>query len=463
MINTEIEASVIGGLLLGGYTPDASDVIATLDEESFTVPLYRATYREIKRQAKQRGLIDGLMVAESMGEGMFSHVMETTRKCPSAANLKGYARTVGEYAKIRRIMGLIDSGREEISKAGNHEIAMNAISQFMASLSDIDGPGDEVRPLHIRDVLEGYNELLERRLKQGEDSDTLKTGIPELDEITGGINQVDLVIVAARPGMGKTEFALTVAEGVASQKLPGSDKNRGVLIFTMEMDANQIVERQLAGAGNLPVSALRKPSRMGDHEWNLVTVGLGKLMDLDVWIVDASKMSVEQIRAISERHKRNNPELSLILVDYLGLIEKPKADRNDLAIAHISGGLKRMAKDLKTPVMSLSQLSRDVEKRPKGQRRPTNADLRDSGSIEQDADSIIMLYREGVYDEESPAARFAEIIVTKNRFGQLGTVYQEFKNGHFKPTDQEEARGVCHGKHQEEGQQSRRYHKGANV
>jgi len=463
MINTDIEASVIGGLLIGGYTPDASDVIATLDDSAFSVELYRRAFGEIKRQAKQRGLIDGMMVAEAMGNDYVAHIMETTRKCPSAANLKGYARVVADYHKVRRFTELMDAGKREISSAGNHELALNAINQFMASLTDIDRPGDEIRPMHIRDVLDGYQELLEKRVRQGEESDTLKTGIPELDQITGGINPVDLVIVAARPGMGKTEFALRVAEGVGRQQLPGSKDNRGVLIFSMEMDANQIIERQLAGAGNLPVSSLRNPAKMDDEGWAKVTLGMKRLLDLDVWIVDASKMNVEQIRAIAERHKRNHPALSLILVDYLGLIDKPKADRNDLAIAHISGSLKRMAKDLKTPVMSLSQLSRDVEKRPKGQRRPTNADLRDSGSIEQDADSIIMLYREAVYDEESPAAKLAEIIVTKNRFGQLGTVYQAFNNGHFQPTDQEEAARLCRAKPEQPQQQSRRYNKGADV
>ncbi|KFX57373.1 hypothetical protein KU40_07540, partial [Clostridium botulinum] len=143
----------------------------------------------------------------------------------------------------------------------------------------------------------------------------------------------------------------------------------------------------------------------------------------------------------STRHKKRHPELSLIMVDYLGLIEKPRAERNDLAIAHISATLKGLAKNIRTPVISLSQLSRDVEKRPN--KRPTNADLRDSGSVEQDADSIIMLYRDAVYNENSPAAAYAEIIVTKNRFGKLGTVYQLFKNGHFLDTDQAQASSIC--------------------
>ncbi|EMZ81043.1 DnaB-like helicase C-terminal domain-containing protein [Escherichia coli] len=177
-------------------------------------------------------------------------------------------------------------------------------------------------------------------------------------------------------------------------------------------------------------------------------------------VVDASRLSVEEIRSIAERHKQENPNLSLIMADYLGLIEKPKADRNDLAIAHISGSLKAIAKDLKTPVISLSQLSRDVEKRPN--KRPTNADLRDSGSIEQDADSIIMLYREAVYDENSSAAPFAEIIVTKNRFGSLGTVYQRFCNGHFVACDQDEARQICTASNAPAAR-GRRYAQGADV
>ena len=459
MVNQDIEASVIGGLLIGGLTPDASEVLSTMSEDDFAIPLYRETFREIKRQAKNRSMIDGLMVAEAMGEGNFTEVMITMRSCPSAANLKGYAKAVSEYSIVRSFLASLEETKHRVTTAGNHELAISAIRDMKSSLDQVDRPTGEYMPVHIRDVLEGYQETLEKRLKMGEESDTLKTGIAELDEVTGGINAVDFVVVAARPGMGKTEFALTVAEGVASQKLPGTESKRGVLVFSMEMDAGQIVERQLAGAGNLAVSSLRKPARMKDEDWTKVTVGLGKLLDLDVWIVDASKMNVEQIRSISERHKQKFPALSLIMVDYLGLIDKPKADRNDLAIAHISGSLKRMAKDLKTPVMSLSQLSRDVEKRPN--KRPVNADLRDSGSVEQDADSIIMLYRDAVYNENSPAAGYAEIIVTKNRFGELGTVYQSFVNGHFKPCNQVEARNASTSQQNENA--GRRYSRGANV
>lgn len=452
----DIEASVIGGLLIGGMTPSANDVLSTLDAEAFTIPLYQKAFRVIQKQARTRNLIDSLMVAEECGEEHFADIMETGRSCPSAANLKGYAQALSDNHQRRQVIQLIDEMRDPISY-GTIDTSGAAMDDLIKRLGTIRKPRGEIRPVRLSDVLDDYAETLEKRLKNGDESDTMKTGIAELDAITGGMNAEDLVIIAARPGMGKTELALKIAEGVASRKVPGTERNRGVLIFSMEMSKLQIAERSIAGAGNMSVSVLRNPAKLNDEGWARIYNGICHLKDLDVWMVDASKLSVEQIRSIAERHKQEHPDLSLIMVDYLTLIDKPKADRNDLAIAHISGSLKAMAKDLKNPVISLSQLSRDVEKRPN--KRPVNADLRDSGSIEQDADSIIMLYREAVYDEQSPAAPFAEIIVTKNRFGSLGTVYQRFVNGHFHECDQEAARTASTSK----PAQKNRYAKGADV
>lgn len=425
----DIEASVIGGLLIGGLTPTASDVLATLEPEAFSIPLYRKAFEVIRKQARNRNLIDALMVAEACGEEHFTSILMTSKNCPSAANLKGYAGMVADNYHRRLVLEIMDEMREPI-QSGTIDASSQAMDELVKRLSAIRKPRDEVKPVRLGEI------------------------------ITGGMNAEDLVIIAARPGMGKTELALKIAEGVASRVIPGSDVRRGVLIFSMEMSALQIAERSIANAGRMSVSVLRNPASMDDEGWARVANGMSQLADLDVWVVDASRLSVEEIRSIAERHKQENPNLSLIMADYLGLIEKPKADRNDLAIAHISGSLKAMAKDLKTPVISLSQLSRDVEKRPN--KRPTNADLRDSGSIEQDADSIIMLYREAVYDENSSAAPFAEIIVTKNRFGSLGTVYQRFCNGHFVACDQDEARQICTASNAPAAR-GRRYAQGADV
>lgn len=452
----DIEASVIGGLLLGGLTPAATDVLARIDAEAFTIPLYRKAFEVIRKQARNHKLIDALMVAEECGDQHATDVMMTARACPSAANLTGYADMLADQHQRRLFLHAIDELRGDVSN-GTLDGAASAMDELMRRLSTIRKPKGEVKPVRLGEVLNDYAETLENRLKNGEESDTMKTGIDELDAITGGMNAEDLVIIAARPGMGKTELSLKIAEGVASRPLPGTDTLRGVLIFSMEMSNLQIAERSIAGRENMSVSVLRNPANMDDEGWARVYNAICHLKDLDVWIVDASKLTVEEIRSIAERHKQENPALSLIMVDYLGLIEKPKAERNDLAIAHISGSLKAMAKDLKTPVISLSQLSREVEKRPN--KRPVNADLRDSGSVEQDADCIIMLYREAVYDEHSPAAKFAEIIVTKNRFGSLGTVYQRFVNGHFMPCDQDEARMISTSK----PSTGKRYAKGADV
>ncbi|MDZ7452841.1 DnaB-like helicase C-terminal domain-containing protein [Escherichia coli] len=337
----------------------------------------------------------------------------------------------------RLVLEIMDEMREPI-QSGTIDASSQAMDELVKRLSAIRKPRDEVKPVRLGEIITDYTDTLDRRLRNGEESDTLKTGIEELDAITGGMNAEDLVIIAARPGMGKTELALKIAEGVASRVIPGSDVRRGVLIFSMEMSALQIAERSIANAGRMSVSVLRNPAAMDDEGWARVANGMSQLADLDVWVVDASRLSVEEIRSIAERHKQENPNLSLIMADYLGLIEKPKADRNDLAIAHISGSLKAMAKDLKTPVISLSQLSRDVEKRPN--KRPTNADLRDSGSIEQDADSIIMLYREEGFeivlkDDEKPKqdpatnAEFARRRIERKRQRELEQQMEAVKRG----------------------------------
>ncbi|EFN9199819.1 replicative DNA helicase [Escherichia coli] len=246
----DIEASVIGGLLIGGLTPTASDVLATLEPEAFSIPLYRKAFEVIRKQARNRNLIDALMVAEACGEEHFTSILMTSKNCPSAANLKGYAGMVADNYHRRLVLEIMDEMREPI-QSGTIDASSQAMDELVKRLSAIRKPRDEVKPVRLGEIITDYTDTLDRRLRNGEESDTLKTGIEELDAITGGMNAEDLVIIAARPGMGKTELTLNIAEGVASRVIPGSDVRRGVLIFSMEMSALQIAERSIANAGRM--------------------------------------------------------------------------------------------------------------------------------------------------------------------------------------------------------------------
>ncbi|OSK26769.1 replicative DNA helicase (Replication protein gp12) [Escherichia coli TA144] len=279
----DIEASVIGGLLIGGLTPTASDVLATLEPEAFSIPLYRKAFEVIRKQARNRNLIDALMVAEACGEEHFTSILMTSKNCPSAANLKGYAGMVADNYHRRLVLEIMDEMREPI-QSGTIDASSQAMDELVKRLSAIRKPRDEVKPVRLGEIITDYTDTLDRRLRNGEESDTLKTGIEELDAITGGMNAEDLVIIAARPGMGKTELALKIAEGVASRVIPGSDVRRGVLIFSMEMSALQIAERSIANAGRMSVSVLRNPAAMDDEGWARVANGMSQLADLDVWV-----------------------------------------------------------------------------------------------------------------------------------------------------------------------------------
>lgn len=426
----ELEACVLAGLLNGGATPDAFDVIASTPEESFSIGFHRRAFSEIKKQALANGLIDMLFVSEALGGSSLADLSEITRMPATVSNLKGYAGKMVKAWRSRRMAELLQQGADGIRQANNQEQRDQVVESAVAQLLDMTGDTGDVQPVHISDLLPTYMETVQKRMDGEAGTRNLKTGIDDLDDSTGGINLQDLIVVAGRPGMGKTEFALKLVDGVTAA-------GGGALIFSMEMAAAQIVERSLAGSGNMSVSRLRNPLDMQDEDWARFTAAMETMNGRDIWIVDATDLTIEQIRAVAETHKRRYPHLAMIVVDYLGLIKKPKAERNDLAIAHISRNLKTMAMRLHTPTFALSQLSRAVDSRPAGQRRPVMSDLRDSGSIEQDADSIMFLYRDEVYNPESPAAGIAEIILGKSRFSAAGAViYQEFKNGHFLHVDQ---------------------------
>ncbi|EPE9624009.1 DnaB-like helicase C-terminal domain-containing protein [Escherichia coli] len=789
-LRQEREAAVIGGLLLGGLTPNAQDVLATLDPEVFTIPLYKRAFEIIRAQARNRNLIDALMVGDEIGNENFIPLMQTARSCPSAANLKGYAALLQEEYQRRQMLELMDDIRYNL-ETGTLEAVRETMKYFDSRYSKLKTTKDKIIPVLLRDAVQEYTEVLSKRMECGVNSDNIKTGIDPLDEMLGGINATDLVLIAGRPGSGKalknsekillasgewtthgevkvgdvlasvdgkesivtgvfpqgvrdiyeiefedgrkvdsadchlweinstkwgesrvvdtvklndllsksryqgrvripvfggdcgsnndigvdpwllgaligdgclsrsgikiscgqdyvldrvkalccdfdvkqsstnpydyrivakgskgrggknslidalrqlgvygkhswekfipdvifssnksirlgvlvgllesdgwmekkgslhyascseqltvdvirlarslggcghlkvknnvtftykgekrvgrdsfiatlklpswvlaeikhprlksrlpenrlykhglqiksvtfkgreectcimvshdrhlyitsdyivthnTSLALKIAEKAAQRPYPGGEGQRvGVLLFTLEMSLDQMTERAIAGAGNLSTDCLRNPVKLDDEGWAHVAQGMSALADLDVWIVDASQLTVEEIRATVERMKQDHPNLGMVMIDYIGLMKLAKAERHDLAVGQLSWSLKMMAKELRVPVAALAQLSRRVEERPN--KRPNNSDLRDSGNLEQDADRIIMVYRDGYYNEQSVAREYMEIIVSKNRHGKTGTVYQRFDdNGNILPCDQARAASAC--------------------
>lgn len=423
----DLESQVIGGLLLNGATPDSFEVLSTLTEEAFSVRPYKEAFKEIKRQALSKSIIDPILISNSLGAGSDAILSDATKKTWSRANLKGYAEEVRKSWINRQIVEIVKSGNSSILEAKNSDEIPNVVSGLISKLNAVTSNTEINCPVSMQDLLESYTETLEARNRGEESEQTIKFNIESLDEKLNGLNPTDLMILAARPSMGKTELALNMVRGIANDV-------DGVLVFSMEMESKQIIERNISATGMVSVSKLKNAKQLNDEDWARVSNGVGYLLSKNIWMVDATDLDVEQIRAISETHKRKHPNTKAIFIDYLGLIKKPKAERNDLAIEHISKSLKFMAKTLKTPVIALSQLSRKVEERPN--KRPLNSDLRDSGSIEQDADVIVMIYRDEYYVENSKAKGIAELIITKNRNGEKGTVYQSFRNGHFSDVDQ---------------------------
>jgi len=428
-----LESQVIGGLLLAGASPDAFSVLSTLPEDAFCIPQFRAAYAEIKRQALSKSLIDPIMISEALGGDSFANLSQAAKDTWSYANLKGYAEEVRKAWRKRQVIETVGNAYHGIERAINSEQSDEIISELISKLTEISASQTEIIPVHMNDLLDNYLGDLEAKQRGDSKVVTLKFGVDTLDEKVGGLNPTDFVVVAARPSMGKTELALNLIRGVA-------DSGGGVLMFSMEMSSSQIVERNIAGAGGLSVKKLKNPQYLDDEDWGRISNGISQLTGKDIWMVDATDLTIEQIRSIAETHKRRYQHLSLIVVDYIGLIKKPKAETNAIAMGIISRNMKFMAMTLKTPVIGLSQLSRKVEERTN--KRPINSDLRESGDVEQDADLIAMLYRDEYYNEESPAKGIAEVIITKNRNGEIGTVYQSFRNGHFSDIDQMEAAGI---------------------
>ncbi len=423
----EAEQSVIGGLLLDNAAWDrVADIIG---ESDFYRADHRLIYRHISKLIGHSRPADVITVAESLEStreldsvGGLAYLGALAQNTPSAANIRRYAEIVRERAVMRKLAAvgteIADSayspmGREAGQLLDEAESKVFAISE--------EGARGRQGFLDMQPLLTQVVERIDMLYNRDNPSDVtgVPTGFTDLDRMTSGMQPGDLVIIAGRPSMGKTSLAMNIAEFVAVENhLP-------VGVFSMEMGAAQLVMRMLGSVGRLDQHKVRT-GRLADEDWRKLTDAVGKLNDAPVHIDETPALNALELRARARRLHRQYGKLGLIVVDYLQLMSASTQGENRATeISEISRSLKALAKELNVPVIALSQLNRGLEQRPN--KRPVMSDLRESGAIEQDADVILFIYRDEVYNQDSPDKGKAEVIISKQRNGPIGTVTLVFQ------------------------------------
>ena len=423
----EAEQSVLGGLLLDN---GAADRIADfLSGDHFYSDAHRLLYNAIMQLIGDNKPADVVTVAEALGSinkldyvGGMGYLAALVENVPTAANIRRYAEIVHERAILRRLA----AAGGEIAESAFHPLGRSVreiLDQAETKVFEIAEHGargqqgfQDIRPL-LTQVVERIEFLYNR--DNPSDVTGIATGFTDLDRMTCGLQEGDLIVIAGRPSMGKTSLALNIAEHIALVlKMP-------VAIFSMEMGATQLAMRLMGSVGRLDQQKIRT-GRLTNDDWERLSGALGKLNDAPIHIDETPAMNALEVRARSRRLARQyGGKLGAIVVDYLQLMQAVSDGENRATeISEISRSMKALAKELKVPVLALSQLNRSLEQRPN--KRPVMSDLRESGAIEQDADVILFIYREEVYNPDTQEKGVAEIIIGKQRNGPIGMVRLAF-------------------------------------
>lgn len=432
----EAEQSVLGGLMLENQRWD--DVAEIVSEQDFSSRPHRSIFSAMRSLVANLFPIDLITLAEHIeneGEGKldslggFAYLAELSKNTPSAANIIAYAQIVRERAVIREMIKVAN----EITEAGYNpegrtsdellDLAESRIFQIAEQRGNKSGG-----PENISSILDRTVTKIEALFQRPHDGVTgVDTGYVDVNKKTAGLQPSDLIIIAARPSMGKTTFAMNICENVSLTN------DKPVMIFSLEMPTEQLMMRSLASLSRVNQTSIRT-GQLDDEDWARLSGTMGLLLEKkNIYIDDSSGLTPMDVRSRARRLSREHGGLSLIMIDYLQLMRVPSlSDNRTLEIAEISRSLKALAKELNVPVIALSQLNRSLEQR--ADKRPVNSDLRESGSIEQDADLIMFIYRDEVYHENSDMKGIAEIIIGKQRNGPIGTVRLTF-NGQWSRFD----------------------------
>ncbi|GAA0502002.1 replicative DNA helicase [Virgibacillus sp. MSP4-1] len=421
--NIEAEQAVIGAIFL---EPQA---VVTASEILVPEDFYRASHQKIYEmmlQLSDRGEpIDLVTITTLLQDqkllddiGGVSYLSDLANSVPTAANIEYYARIVEEKSTLRR---LISAATNIVQTSfSEEEEVTNVLNDAEKSILEVSNQKNSGKFKNIKDVLIEVYDNIEQLHHHDAEVTGVATGFKDLDQITSGFQKNDLIIVAARPSVGKTAFALNIAQNVSVQ----TDEN--VAIFSLEMGAEQLVMRMLCAEGNIDAQRLRT-GNLTAEDWGKLTMAMGSLSNAGIYIDDTPGVKVNEIRSKCRRLKQDGG-LGMILIDYLQLIQGSgtrSGENRQQEVSEISRQLKALARELNVPVIALSQLSRGVEQRQ--DKRPIMSDIRESGSIEQDADVIGFLYRDDYYNrEDSEKENIIEIIIAKQRNGPVGTVELAF-------------------------------------
>ncbi|MBJ6745131.1 replicative DNA helicase [Streptococcus sp. 121] len=368
-------------------------------------------------------------ILEAQGDleniGGFSYLVEVVNAVPTSSNAEYYAKIVADMAMRRRFIARLTESINQAyeGSAGTDEL----IAVAEKNLIDLNENSNKSGFRNIKDILNINFESLEARSQQTSDVTGVPTGFIELDKMTTGFHEDQLIILGARPGVGKTAFALNIAQNI------GSKTGMTVAIFSLEMGAESMVDRMLSSEGLIHNHAI-KTGQLTDEEWRKVTIAQANLASAPIYIDDTAGIRITEIRSRARKLAKETGNLGLILIDYLQLITGTGRENRQQEVSEISRQLKILAKELKVPVLALSQLSRGLEQRQ--DKRPVLSDIRESGSIEQDADIVAFLYRDDYYrsegEEDTEPNNKIEVIIEKNRSGARGTVELLFQKEYFK-------------------------------
>ncbi len=419
----DAEQSVLGGLMLDNRAFD--NVADKITEKDFYRQENQLIYRTMARLVEQSKPLDVLTVSEALREvheleqvGGEVYLFSLANNTPTAANITAYADIVRERSVLRQMIQAANDIANDAFNPQGRSITelLDSAERTVFSISEQGARGDG--PVNIKSYLAKTMDRIDTLFHSNNPITGVPTGYHDLDDMTSGLQDSDLVIVAGRPSMGKTTLAMNIAENVAiKSRLP-------VLIFSMEMPGEAIVMRLLSSLCRIDQLRIRT-GKLTDEDWPRISSTVSMLSEAPLYIDDTAGISPAEMRARARRLAKEHGKLGLIVVDYLQLMQVPGNNENRTAeISEISRSLKGLAKELSVPVIALSQLNRGLEQR--ADKRPVMSDLRESGAIEQDADLIVFIYRDEVYNENSAEKGTAEIIIAKQRNGPIGKVRLTF-------------------------------------